>query len=216
MPASRQSHSPQRNVNGDCQFAGLPAHHRLEVARANAAAHNVRVKSPTHRTPVALFVALVRAMREAAVHDDVRLQAYDAIDRWHGLLAGPVFSCSLTRLARWPRDTGRFTRRSIRSGMICARWPSNRSALRPGGCARRVTNTRRSSAPASCPITGTEICTCPLARHQTARVLCARHQQGLLRGAYARGDQANVADTHRHVEPLFDQGDEAIVNSSSV
>lgn len=47
----------------------------------NAALHNTCVMPPRHQTPVALFVALTRAVREAAVQDDVRIEAYDVIDR---------------------------------------------------------------------------------------------------------------------------------------
>lgn len=50
-------------------------------SQGNAALHNACVQVPDPQSPVALFVALTRAVREAAVHDDVRIRAYDAIDR---------------------------------------------------------------------------------------------------------------------------------------
>lgn len=53
---------------------------------------------PTHRTPVALFVALTRAVREAAVHDDVRIRAYDVIDRMAQSVGQPSLRLELDAL----------------------------------------------------------------------------------------------------------------------
>jgi hypothetical protein len=50
-------------------------------SQGNAALHNACVQVPDPQSTVALFVALTRAVREAEVHDDVRIRAYDVIDR---------------------------------------------------------------------------------------------------------------------------------------
>lgn len=56
------------------------------------------VQLPTHRTPVALFVALTRAVREAGVPDDVRIRAYDIIDRMARSVGLPSFRSELDAL----------------------------------------------------------------------------------------------------------------------
>jgi hypothetical protein len=60
--------------------------------------HNACVMPPRHQTPVALFVALTRAVREAAVQDDVRIQAYDVIDSMARLVGQPNFRLELDAL----------------------------------------------------------------------------------------------------------------------
>lgn len=67
-------------------------------SNGNAALHNACMQLPTHRTPVALFVALTRAVREAAVHDDVRIRAYDVIDRMARSVGQPSFGLELDAL----------------------------------------------------------------------------------------------------------------------
>lgn len=64
----------------------------------NAALHNACMPLPPHRTPVALFVALTRAVRDAAVHDDVRIRAYDVIDRMAQSVGQPSFRLELDAL----------------------------------------------------------------------------------------------------------------------
>ena len=67
-------------------------------SKGNAALHNVCVQLATHRTPVALFVALTRAVCEAAVPDDVRIRAYDIIDRMARSVVLPSFRSELDAL----------------------------------------------------------------------------------------------------------------------
>lgn len=52
----------------------------------------------THRTPVALFVALTRAVRKAAMPDDVRIRAYDGIDRMAQSVGQPSLGLELDAL----------------------------------------------------------------------------------------------------------------------
>lgn len=56
------------------------------------------MQPPPHRTPVALFVAFTRAVREAAVHDDVRIRAYDTINRMARSVGQPSFRLELDAL----------------------------------------------------------------------------------------------------------------------
>lgn len=65
------------------------------------------MQPPTHRTPVALFVALTRAVREAAVSDDVRVQAYDVIDRMAQSVGQPGFRLELDALVALASRHGR-------------------------------------------------------------------------------------------------------------
>lgn len=76
-------------------------------SQGNAALHNACVQVPDPQSPVALFVALTRAVREAAVPDDVRIRAYDVIDRMARTVGQPGCQVELDALAALASEQAR-------------------------------------------------------------------------------------------------------------
>lgn len=58
---------------------------------SNGAVHNECMQTASHRSTVALFVALTRAVREAPVADGLRQRTFNLIDRMAGSLGLPGF-----------------------------------------------------------------------------------------------------------------------------
>jgi hypothetical protein len=63
------------------------------------ALHNETVETPRQRTPVALFVALTRAVHEAPVSTGARDRAYDIIERMAHAVYKPTFAVEVEALA---------------------------------------------------------------------------------------------------------------------
>jgi len=62
------------------------------------ALHNEAVETRLQRTPVALFVALTRAVREAPVSAGARDRAYDIIERMAHAVYQPTFAVEVEAL----------------------------------------------------------------------------------------------------------------------
>ena len=65
---------------------------------SNGAVHNKCMQPASHRSTVALFVALTRVVREAPVSDGLRQRTYELIDRMAGSLGLPGFQAEFERL----------------------------------------------------------------------------------------------------------------------
>lgn len=70
----------------------------VAYAASYCAVHNETVETTPRRTPVALFVALTRAVREAPVSAGARDRAYDIIERMAHAVYQPAFAVEVEAL----------------------------------------------------------------------------------------------------------------------
>ena len=89
------------------------------------------------RTPVALFVALTRAVREAAVPADMRSQAYERMDRMAGSVGTPGFAAALEALTAFAALEPRLL------ATLKPFWPELRSLSSIASLSERETSKRR-------------------------------------------------------------------------